>query len=104
MKPLLIRALGCEVSGHQSQLAGGLAAVDGLLRLLSGDTTGDLYYQRDRVTELLIAEAAQNPWGLSQRRRDCKDTLPGNQPGGEKVDHADSGLESRSQSVRHSVR
>jgi hypothetical protein len=32
--------LGCEVSRHQSQLAGGLAEVDGLLRLLSGDTTG----------------------------------------------------------------
>jgi hypothetical protein len=81
-----------------------LLEVDGLLRLLSRDTESDLHDQRDRIVELLIAQTAQNPWSLSQRRLDCQNYLPGDQPGGEEMDDADSGLESRSQSVRHPVR
>jgi hypothetical protein len=41
--------------------------------------------------------------GHAKRRRDCQDTLPGDQPGGERVDHADTRLESSAQSVRHPV-
>src|SRR5512136_56753 len=96
--------LGCQVPGHRTQLAGGLAAADGLLQLLPGDPEGDLYHQRRRVVELLPAQTAQNAWGLSQRRFDYQNTFSCDQPGGQEMDDADPRLEIGAQSVRHPVR
>jgi len=42
----LLGELGCQVSGHQPQLAGGVGEADGVFRLLSGNTKGDLHDQR----------------------------------------------------------
>jgi hypothetical protein len=95
--------VGCHASHHLQVLTQKLGADHSAVLLSAGDQEGDLYDQRNRIAQHVIAEGYQKSRPLSQRRRHVQTDLPGIEEYLQEIDHADQRLESGIESAHYHV-
>src|SRR5579864_4752279 len=87
--------MGWVLSHDQSDVAPELGIFDAVLRVSGGHPQGDLYHQRDRVTEHVAAESDKNPRVVSQPGGRLQAAVAGLGAYRQEVDNASAELESR---------
>ena len=104
LSALDIGGLEREVCGDRAAVEKGLGKAGAFLRLPSGDPQGGLHDERGRIAELQPSQDRQGQGRFPERRSDLQTAMA--RPAGslEEVEATHTGLEGRTQPVRHTLR
>src|SRR5258708_34644051 len=95
--------MGSGVSDDQPDVAPELGTPDAIFRLSGGHPQGDLYDQRGRIAEHVAAEGDQNQRLVTEPGSCVRAAVTRLGTHSQKVDHADTELESSITAIFHSA-